>query len=122
MTATIHIVDLKLKTIIGVNGWERKQTQTVIINVTIRYNATKAIKSDKISDTLNYRTLKKSIIHLVTTTRYHLLEKLAHQILELVLEKPLVREATIRIDKPGALRFAKSVAVEMSSRKSRERS
>lgn len=115
--AIIRITDLKLRAIIGTNDWERDQPQDIIINIRIKYDAHKACVSDQISDTLDYKEITKKVILEVESSRYYLLEKLASQILKLILAYPLVQEARVRVDKPHALRFAESVSVELSSLK-----
>jgi len=115
--AIIRITNLKLRTIIGIYGWERRKKQTVLINVTLQCNAAKAAKSDDINDALDYKTLSKKIIAAVLPSKFYLLEKLCQMVLDIVLENKQVRQATVRIDKPGALRFAESVSVELAGRR-----
>lgn len=115
--ATIRITNLKLRTIIGINDWERECKQDIVINVTIDCDATKAAKSDTIEDAVDYKTLTKRIIKEVEASSFFLLEKLAKVILNIVMENSLVREAAVRVDKPLALRFADSVSVELSEKR-----
>lgn len=113
--AVIQIKNLRLRTIIGIEEWERENKQDVIINVSIEYNAGDSIKSDQISDTVDYKIITKKIIKLVETSNFFLLEKLADKILKIVTESRKVLSATVKVDKPFALRFADSVSVELSS-------
>ena len=110
--STIRITDLKLKAIIGINAWERTTKQVVIINLSLDFNSTKAAQSDNIKDTVDYNALKKAIIELVERSKFQLLEKLVENVLDLIMEDQKVLQATVRIDKPQALRFAKSVSLE----------
>ena len=112
--AIIRISNLKLRTIIGIHDWEREHKQDVIINVAITFDAQKASESDCLEDTLDYKAITKHIIQEVESSNYYLLERLAKNVLNIVLEYPKVQEATVRVDKPFALRFADSVSVEMS--------
>ena len=114
---TIRITDLKLKTIIGINGWERTTKQIIIINITLKYDAQKAIHTDNIHDAIDYKTLTKHIIKEVTRSKFFLLEKLTHAVLAIVMSSPKVKSAAVRIDKPKALRFAKSVSCELSAQR-----
>ena len=114
--ATIRITNLKLRTIIGTNDWERECKQDVLINVKIDFDATRASESDNIKDTIDYKAITKRIISEVEPSSFFLLEKLAKCILIIVMKNPLVKEATVRIDKPLALRFADSVSVELSEK------
>ncbi len=112
--ATIRITELRLRTIVGFNEWERKEKQDVIINVSLEFDPSSAVQSDRVEDSVDYTLVKKRIITLVEKSDFFLLEKLTHEVLREVLSVPGVLGATIRIDKPHALRFAKSASVEMS--------
>ncbi|HLF18467.1 MAG TPA: dihydroneopterin aldolase [Candidatus Omnitrophota bacterium] len=115
--AIIRITNLKLRSIIGINDWERKKKQRVVINIAIRFNAAKSSQSDGIGDTIDYKSITKRIIKKVTGSRYYLLEKLCQKVLDIIMEHKMVKEALVRIDKPGALRFADSVSVELSAKR-----
>lgn len=115
--AKLSIVDLLLRTVIGDNEWERDIRQDVIINLSFEFDAAKAMQSDSIADTVNYKQLKRKIIAEVEGSRYRLVEKLAAAVLAIVMEDSRVLAATVRVDKPQALRYAKSVAIEMSEKR-----
>jgi len=115
--AKIRITDLRLRTIIGANDWERNNKQDIIINITIDYDAKRSSQTDKLKDTLDYKGITKSIVKMAETSDYFLLEKLADSILNIILEHPLAKQVTVRVDKPAALRFADSVSVELSKEK-----
>ncbi len=118
--AKIRITNLRLRTIIGTHDWEREVQQNVVINITLDYNATKAIASDDLRQTIDYKILTKQIIKEVEASQFFLLEKLAGRVLDIVTAHPAVLEAAVRVDKPQALRFADSVSVELSwSRKTK---
>ncbi len=113
----IRIKDLRLRAIIGCNGWEREKKQDIIINVTMDCDNDKAITSDDIRDCTDYRDITKEIIERVEVSEFFLLERLAGFILGLIMERPAVTEATVEVDKPHALRFSSSVSVEVSGKK-----
>ena len=115
--AIIRITDLTLRTIIGIFDWERTRKQKVVINVEITFNAAKAAKSDKVKDTVDYKKITKAIIKHVEASKYFLIEKMADQVLEIVMEDKKIKSAIVRIDKPGALRFARSVSVELEAKR-----
>ncbi|MCX6985922.1 MAG: dihydroneopterin aldolase [Lentisphaerae bacterium] len=109
----IIIRDLKIETIIGTFEWERKDKQDVILNIEISCELRKAGKSDKLGDTVDYKTLKKRIIKLVEKSKFFLIEKTAESVSELCLATPGVKSVKVTVDKPGALRYSRSVAVEI---------
>lgn len=110
----IKIKNLRLRTIIGINDWEREKKQDIIVNIKIAADFKKASQSDDIKDSVDYKTITKRIIVEVEKTNFFLLEKLANFILELIMENKKVISATVEVDKPRALRFADSVSVELT--------
>ncbi len=110
----IHIRDLLVRCIVGIYPDERREKQDVIINIVLHADLRKAGESDDIDDTVNYKTIKKEVLAMVQQSEYFLLEKLAEQIVGIALKGSKVQRVDVSIDKPGALRFARSVAVEIS--------
>lgn len=115
--AKIHIRDLHLRTIIGLNDWERKQKQDILINIIYETDVSRAIESDSEEFIVNYRTLTKKIIDGVEKSSFYLLEKLTDFVLQLVLSEAQVIKASVKIDKLNALHFAEGVSVELSAKK-----
>ncbi len=114
MTDRIFIRDLALRCIIGIYPDERREKQDVIINIVLEGDLSAAPQSDAIEDTINYKSIKKDVVRMVEASDFNLIETMASRILDICLNDEKVQRATVTVDKPGALRFARSVAVEMS--------
>lgn len=110
----IHIRDLQARCIVGINDWEREKKQDVVINLTLWADLKKACVGDSIDDTVNYKPLKNRIVEMVEASRFNLIERMAEEIAEICLTDPLVERVDVTVDKSGALRFARSVAVEIT--------
>jgi dihydroneopterin aldolase/D-erythro-7,8-dihydroneopterin triphosphate epimerase len=110
----IYIRDLALRCIIGVYPEERKNRQDIIINVTMETDLRAAGRSDSLADTVDYKAVKLAILDFVEKSSFQLIESLAEGISAICLKDPHVQSATVTIDKPGALRFCRSVAVEVT--------
>ncbi len=109
----IEIKDLLLRGILGVNDWEREKPQDILVNITLFADLGPAAESDKIDDAVNYRTITKQVIeHVEGSTRFTV-EALAADVARICLADPRVSRVRVRIEKPGALRFARSVGVEI---------
>ena len=111
MTDQIQIKDLRLRTIIGINDDERRNLQEVLINITLYADTRPAGLSDNIADAVNYRTMTKRVIALVEDSSFYLVEKMVAEIADLCLENPQVARVLVSVEKPGALRFARSVGI-----------
>lgn len=115
--ARIHIKNLRLRTFIGFNPEEQAKKQDVVVNVEIHYDATCAAATDAVAEALDYKAITKHIIAQVEEHHFLLLEKIAHDVLDIVMAEPAVLEATVEVDKPHALRFADSVSLRMAARR-----
>ncbi|MBX7258800.1 MAG: dihydroneopterin aldolase [Candidatus Hydrogenedentes bacterium] len=115
----IHIRDLMCRCIVGINDDERINKQDVIINITMYVDLDAACTSDRIEDTVDYKATKQAILGLVEQSSFFLVERLAQRVAEVCLENSKVEAVTVAIDKPGALRFARSVAVEIHRERKR---
>jgi len=109
----IHIRDLRLPAIIGIYPKERRERQDIVLNLELRADLRRAGESDDLADTIDYKALKKRVIAHVEASRHLLLERLAAEIARLCLDTPGVLSVRVIVDKPGALRFARSVAVDI---------
>jgi FolB domain-containing protein len=109
----IEIKDLLLRGIVGINDWEREKPQDILVNITLFTDLRRAGASDDLTDSVNYRTLTKQIIAHVESAGRFTVEALAADVARLCLETPGVQRARVRVEKPGALRFARSVGVEI---------
>ncbi|MDO8588519.1 MAG: dihydroneopterin aldolase [Armatimonadota bacterium] len=110
----ILIKDILVRCIIGVKEDERREKQDVVINVAISTDLRRAGKSDDFRDTIDYRGVKKRIVSTVESSQFQLLEALAERIAEICLEHPAAAQARVTVEKPGALRFARSAGVEIT--------
>jgi D-erythro-7,8-dihydroneopterin triphosphate epimerase len=115
--ATIYITNLNVPTIIGTNDWERKKQQNILLNISISYNATKAITHDDLHCALDYDALSQEIIQKAAKSKFFLLETFTAMVVGLIIEKPLVRTVTVRATKPHALKSSESVSVELSEKR-----
>ena len=110
----IYIRDLAFRCIIGVYPEERREKQDVIINIELDCDHSRAVQSDCINDAVDYKRIKKEIRTLVEESQYNLIEALAGSIADICLQDKGVQQVKVTVDKPGALRFARSVAVELT--------
>jgi FolB domain-containing protein len=113
----ILIQDLQVQCIIGMNEDERLRKQEVVINLALSTDLAPAALSDRMEDTVDYREIKKRIMAMAENSQFHLVEALAGAIASLCLEYPSIAEVQVRVEKPGALRFARTVGVEISRKR-----
>jgi FolB domain-containing protein len=117
----IFIRDLVCRGIIGINDWEREKPQEILINIVLFGDLRKAGESDDINDTINYRTVAKKVQAHAESAGRLTVEALAADISRLSLEEPGVKKVMVRVEKPGAVRFSRSVGVEIEREKEEQK-
>jgi D-erythro-7,8-dihydroneopterin triphosphate epimerase len=113
----IVIKDLLVRCIVGVNEDERHEKQDVIINIALSTDLSKPGSTDRFEDALDYREMKKKIVDIVQESNFFLIEALAENVAVVCLSNSKVEEVMITVEKPAALRFAKSVGVEITRKR-----
>jgi len=108
------IEGLCARCIIGVNRDERTEKQDVVIDMDLYTDMRTPGRTDDINDAVNYREVKKKVLRLVEGSSFYLIEAMAEAIAKLCLEDPAVEKVRVRVDKPLALRFARTVGVEIT--------
>ena len=109
----ILIKDLLIRCEIGVNPEERGILQDVVLNLTMYADQRAAAAADDFALTVDYKSVKLAVISLVENSSFRLIESLAAAVADLLLTVDGVVACEVSVDKPGALRFARSVAVEI---------
>jgi len=110
----IIISELRARCLLGVSEEERRENQEVVINISLYTDLSKAAKSDRLEDAVDYRAIKKHVLSAVEDSRFQLVEALTERVAAICLEHQGVQRATVRVEKPSALRFARSVAAEVT--------
>ena len=110
----IFIEGLECFTVIGINDWEKKTKQLVIIDVSIFILQVTNKNKDLITETIDYKNLSYKIKSFVEESDFDLIETLAKEIALLCLKVEKVVKATIKVNKPNALKISKNVGVIVS--------
>ncbi len=109
----IHIRDLLVRCIIGVFDKERDHPQDIVLNLVLHTDTRHAAATDELADTVDYKSLRDRICAFVEPSSFKLIESLAEQVAQICLATPGVAKAEVTVDKPGALAYARSVAVSI---------
>lgn len=113
MADRILIKNLRVQGIVGIKPEERVKKQEILINAELFVDIEPAASSDDIHEAVNYRTVAKRIIAHVESSSDLLVERLAVDLSRMILGEFAVQRVVLRLEKPGALRFADSVGVEV---------
>jgi FolB domain-containing protein len=116
----VIIKNLLVRGIIGINEWERDKPQDILINIDLYTEVRGQDKPDSITECIDYSQATKKVIHHAESAKRFTVEALAEDIARLCLEDPRVLKATVRVEKPGAVRFTESVGVEIERSRVKE--
>ncbi|MCP2040193.1 dihydroneopterin aldolase [Neisseria sp. HSC-16F19] len=110
---TIFLHGLKAETLIGVYDWERRQRQTLVLDLTLGTDFAAAAASDNIADTIHYAEVAEVLRQNLAEQQFLLLEALAEHVAALILTDFGARWVRVRVVKPGILPQVASVGVEI---------
>lgn len=114
---TIFISELKVKTKLGVPAWERMVAQTIILDIEIGYDLSKACKSDAIADTIDYGAVVARIHATLKEHSFQLVEALAEHICQLILGEFSALNVKVNVAKPSILAGLKALGVMIDRHK-----
>ena len=108
---TIFLKDIRVETIVGIWGWERRMPQTVSIDLELGADIRRAAETDSIDATLDYRAVAKRVSSFTAESRFQLIESMAEGIAEIVTGEFAVPWVKVTVHKPGAVRGSKDVGI-----------
>ncbi len=109
----VFITDLRIETIIGIYDWERVTRQTVRLDLEMSWDNRAPAADEDIGKALDYKAVAKRLIQFVGESEFLLVETMAEEIAGIVLNEfgsPWVR---VRVAKPGAVKGAAEVGVQI---------
>lgn len=109
----IFINGMTVLTIIGTLPHERITPQEITLDAVLECDTKKAGKSDNLFDAVDYSAVEKTIYETVKNSSFFLLEALADKVAENCLAFEGVSGVTVKIDKPKAAAFSKSISIEI---------
>jgi dihydroneopterin aldolase len=107
----VYIRDLQIETVIGIYDWEREIKQTVSLDIDMATDIRKAAESDNIQDTLSYNTVAKRLIEFISGSEFLLVEAMAEQCGQIVMNEFNVPWLKLKLSKPRAVLGARDVGV-----------
>ena len=110
----VMIRDLSIQGILGINPEERTTKQEILVNAMLWVDTRRAGVTDDIEDAVNYRTIAKKMIAHIEQGEPMLVERLVQELADICLADSRVERVDVSVEKPGALRFARSVGINIT--------
>ena len=108
---TVFITGLKAASVIGCYDWERDIRQTLVFDLKLKADFTRAAQTDALEDALDYAAISQRIIAVCDESRFQLLEALAENLASLLLEEFDIAGLRMTVTKPSAVSEADGVGV-----------
>jgi len=109
----VFIEGLRIQTTIGFFAWEKEIKQTLVIDITMGWDTSKAAENDELAKTLDYADISTAIEHFAHKNPVDLLETLAERMADFLMKNYQIPWLALKIAKPGAVHNAFTVGVEI---------
>jgi len=120
---TVLIKDFLINEIIGIHKHEKINKQKIIFNIIIDVNQNMIPNENNLSSIVDYEKITNKLEFLAKNKNYNFLESLAEDSFKEIFMDERINSINIKIEKPDAIKNAKSVGVEVfKSRNDYERS
>ncbi len=107
----IFLGGLEADTIIGIYDWERETKQTIVLDIDMAFDITKAAETDDIQYTLDYKTISDRVLSFVENSQFFLVETLIEEIAQLLLNEFNTPWVKIKLNKRGAIGANRDVGI-----------
>jgi dihydroneopterin aldolase len=114
---TIFLNEVKVQTKLGVPEWERMVEQTIIIDIEIGYDLSKACKSDDVADTIDYGAVVSRVRETLKENSFQLVEALAEHLCQLILKEFSALSVKVKVAKPAILPGLKALGIAIERHK-----
>lgn len=99
----IHLAGIEVFAHHGVFEHEKTEGQMFVVDVDVEFDASKAIASDSVEDTINYAELAKLVHDEVKRDPLDLLEAVAHRVITSVFRDYAAEHVRVTIHKPDVV-------------------
>jgi len=115
---TVLIKDFIINEIIGIHKYEKINKQKIIFNIVINVNQNVIPDENNLLSIIDYEKITNKIEKLTNYKKYNFLESLAEDSFKEIFKDERINSAKIKIEKPDAIKNAKSVGVEIFKNRS----
>ena len=110
---TVFIKDFIIEEIIGIHKREKIKKQKIKFNIVIDVDRNTLPNEEDIKSIIDYEKITNKLENLTKNKKYNFLESLAEDSFKEIFEDKRINSATIKIEKPEAIKNAESVGVEV---------
>ena len=109
----VFIKDFIIEEIIGIHKHEKIKKQKIKFNIILDVNKNSIPDEKDIKSIVDYEKITNKLKNLTKSKKYNFLESLAEDSFKEIFEDKRINSVTIKIEKPEAIKNAKSVGIEV---------
>ncbi|MCG3884377.1 dihydroneopterin aldolase [Photobacterium leiognathi] len=110
---TVFIEQLEVIATIGVYDWEQEIKQKLVLDLEMAHDNRPAANNDDVMLALDYSTVSTAVTNLIEQRRFLLVERVAEEVVSLIMTDFNVPWVKVRVTKPGAVVNARGVGVQI---------
>jgi len=110
---TVFIKDFIIEEIIGIHEHEKIKKQKIKFNIVLDINQSSIPDEKDIKSIVDYEKITNKLENLTKSKKYNFLESLIEDSFKEIFEDERINSVTIKVEKPEAIKNAKSVGVEV---------
>ena len=110
---TVFIKDFIIDEIIGIHKHEKIKKQKIKFNIVLDINQSFVPDEKDIRSIVDYEKITNKLESLAKSKKYNFLESFAEDSFKEIFEDKRINSATIKIEKPEAIKNGKSVGLEV---------
>ena len=110
---TLFLRDIQLSAIVGVYDWERLQPQSLLLDLDLTLPNKQAGLTDDLANAVNYADLVERLRAFAGKSERRLIEALAEDLAEFLLQEYAVEKVRLRLIKQGILPKVGEVGIEI---------
>ena len=110
---TVFIKDFIIEEIIGIHKHEKIEKQKIKFNIILDIDQSTIPDEKNIKSIIDYEKVTNKLEKLAKSKKYNFLESLAEDSFKEIFMDKRINSATVKIEKPEAIKNAESVGVEV---------
>ncbi|GHA66035.1 dihydroneopterin aldolase [Photobacterium aphoticum] len=110
---SVFIEHLEVIASIGVYDWEQTIKQKLVLDIEMAHDNRPAALSDDVTLALDYAAVSGAVMQHIENGRFLLVERVAEEIAQLIMNQFSVPWIRVRVTKPGAVPTARGVGVQI---------
>ena len=112
MKDTLRISALSINTRIGVHAWEQRISQKLLLDIELPMDFSAC--NNELANTIDYDALCHCVTTFVESNAFTLIETVAEQVAQLIKKTFKVKQLTLSVSKPHAVKNAGNICVTIN--------